>query len=438
MSKQVTDVNMSRSHALSPNSSIGILSLHDAQTESQTTAQTVVAMFQARSYLPGILILDSATDSAPQTILGVLSRQMLFEQGCLNAGDRGWDQPIENFLVPDQDPPILVTDRASILEVAFLIRQRLRIFALDPVVVSFRDGSLRLVDARDVLLAQSQIHADYEARTHDQTLEIQDYQLQLDNQEKALEDLNQILNVRNITQQRHQRHLERQQHDIFRRTEEVQELRQRLTNIHRVLDSQVRMLFQSRLDLVATIADSTGQLMRADISLAKELEVVITLSETIQQVSRQARYLKLHSAIFINRPQAASLTGFSQITDGIDRLMTQSATADQRTQDSVGQIKLNISAVALAAQDIAQSTEGLIQQLKATDELLRELETLADPQNAHESLFTLEQNSGLRTVRSKMRLIDRVSQDLSHLYESEKPYNLRTMLQALEGRLRDR
>ena len=363
---------------------------------------------------------------------------MLFERGCLNAGDRGWDQPIGNFLIPEQDPPILVTDRASILEVACLIRQRLRIFSLDPVVVSFRDGSLRLVDARDVLLAQSQIHSDYEARTHDQTLEIQDYQLQLDSQEKALEDLNQILNVRNITQQRHQRHLERQQHDIFRRTEEVQELRQRLTDIRRVLDSQVRLLFQSRLDLVATIAASTGQLMRADISLAKELEVVITLSETIQQVSRQARYLKLHSAIFINRPQASSLTGFSQITDGIDRLMTQSATADQRTQDSVGQIKLNISAVALAAQDIAKSTEGLIQQLKTTDELLRELETLADPQNAHESLFTLEQSSGLRTVRSKMRLIDRVSQDLSHLYESEKPYNLRTMLQSLEGRLRDR
>lgn len=466
---------MSRSHPLALRSPIGILSLHDAQVSARTSAQFVVTTFQRQAYLPGIIIIQEAAanetkrasartsarasekpaekpvetspDSSPDPlresaaepiILGVVSRQLFFERGCLDSGDQGWDQPIENFLLPGQDPPLIVSDRTPILEVALYIRQRPRIFSLDPIVVTFRDGSLRLIDSRDVLFAQSQILSEDESRLAMKDKLLQDYQLQIDSQNRVLEDLNQMVNVRNITLQNQQRHLERQQHDIFSRTEATQRLRQRLTDIRAILDSKVRTLFQGRLELVGTIATSTEQLMRTDISLAKELEVVIALSETIQQVSRQARFLKLHSAIFINRPQSDNLTGFAQITEGIERLMTQTADADQRVGESVGQIKLNITELARAAQAIAQATEALIQQMNATDELLSELETLADTTTPHESLLTMEQSSALRTVRSKMRTIESVSQELGQLYQSEKPYNLRTMLQTLESRLRRR
>lgn len=458
---------MSRSHPLALRSPIGILSLHDAQVSARTSAQFVVTTFQRQAYLPGIIIIQEAAanettrasakpaekpvekspDQSPDQsresaaepiILGVVSRQLFFERGCLDSGDQGWDQPIENFLLPGQDPPLIVSDRTPILEVALYVRQRPRIFSLDPIVVTFRDGSLRLIDSRDVLFAQSQILSDDESRLAMKDKLLQDYQLQIDSQNRVLEDLNQMVNVRNITLQNQQRHLERQQHDIFSRTEATQRLRQRLTDIRAILDSKVRTLFQGRLELVGTIATSTEQLMRTDISLAKELEVVIALSETIQQVSRQARFLKLHSAIFINRPQSDNLTGFAQITEGIERLMTQTADADQRVGESVGQIKLNITELARAAQAIAQATEALIQQMNATDELLSELETLADTTTPHESLLTMEQSSALRTVRSKMRTIESVSQELGQLYQSEKPYNLRTMLQTLESRLRRR
>ncbi len=443
---------MSRSHPI-PRSPVGILSLHDAQVSAQTSAQVVVALFQKCAYVPGIIITSEPNQPleivpetssklsfpTPPTVLGVLSRQLFFERGCLSSGDRGWDQPIENFLLADQDQALVVNDRTPILDVALQIRQRPRIFSLEPIVITFRDGSIRLIDSRDVLFAQAQILLEEQTQADAKNQQIQDYQLQLESQTRVLEDLNQMVNVRNITLQNQQRHLERQQHDLFQRTEAAQQLRQRLTDIRSVLDCKMRTLFQGKLELVATIATSTDQLMRTDISLAKELEVVIALSETIQQVSRQARFLKLHSAIFINRPQTNGnngLTGFSQVTEGIERLMTQTADADQRVGDSVGQIKLNITELARAAQDIAQATEALIQQMKATDELLRELEALADTQMPHESLLTPEQDQGLRMVRSKMRTIGTVSQELGQLYQSEKPYNLRAMLQTLESRLR--
>ncbi len=433
-----------------------MLPLYDAQVSAQTSAQVVVALFQQSAHMPGVIITSEPTEPRaidPETgsklslptspgILGVLSRQLFFERGCLSSGSHGWDQSIENFLLGEQDPALVVNDRTSVLEVALQLRQRSRTFSLEPIVVTFRDGSLRLVDSRDVLFAQAQILSEEQTQTDTQNQQVQEYQLQLENQTRILDDLNQMVHVRNITLQNQQRHLERQQHDLFKRTEMAQHLRQRLTDIRVMLDSKMRMLFQGKLELITTIATSTDQLMRTDISLAKELEVVIALSETIQQVSRQTRFLKLHSAIFINRPSSHrlngdnGLTGFSQVTEGIERLMAQTADADQRVSDSVDHIKVNITELARAAQDIAQATEALIQQMKATDELLRELETLADAQSPHESLLTPEQSQGLRKVRSKMRTIENVSQELGQLYQSKKPYNLRTMLQTLESRLR--
>jgi hypothetical protein len=450
----VTDVNISRSHPMLP---IGTLSLHDAQVSPQAQAQEVVILFQKCAHLPGIVITapvpieedvkastQLTTPSPPTllpTVLGVLSRPLFFERGCLSSDDRGWDQPIENFLSPEREPALIVSDRTPILEVARLIRQRSRLLSLEPIVVTFRDGSLRLVESRDVLFAQTQILLEEQEKVEAKDRQIKDYQLQIESQTHVLEELNQMVNVRNITLQNQQRHLERQQRDLFVRTETTQKLRQQLADIRKVLDAQGSVLFQARLELVRTLATNADKLMRADISLAKELEVVIALSETIQQVSRQARFLKLHSAIFINRPQSQShnaLTGFSQVTEGIERLMTQTADADQKVRDSVGHIKLNITELARVAHDIAQATGALIQRIKDTDEVLRELETLADTAHPHESLLTSEQNSSLRLVRSKMRAIEGVSQELGTLYQSKKPHNLRTLLLNLENRLRHR
>ncbi len=68
-----------------------------------------------------------------------------------------------------------------------------------------------------------------------------------------------------------------------------------------------------------------------------------------------------------------------------------------------------------------------------------ELDSTRSTEAAQELLLTSEHDCGLRTVRSKMRLINRISQDLSPLplYQSENPYNLSLMQQTLANRLRD-
>ena len=130
----------------SSQSFIGTLSLYDAQVTPQTLAREVVLRFQEEPDLPGVLLVHGKEP------IGVVSRQRFFEQGCLMAGALGWDQPIEALMMPYANPPLIVSDRTPILTVVEQIRQRLSRAAFDPIGVTFRDGSLRLVDARRHIL----------------------------------------------------------------------------------------------------------------------------------------------------------------------------------------------------------------------------------------------------------------------------------------------
>ncbi len=352
------------------------------------------------------------------------------------AGPRGWDQPIENLMLPDREAPMLVSDRTLILDVAAQIRQRSSEFAFDPIGVMFRDGSLRLVDVREVLMAQSEILVSMEQTLAQQDAELQACQQELARQTLALEDAQQMVTVRNLTLQNQQRHLERQQYEIFTQTEECQNLRQRLTKLQMLLASQARELFQHCLESVSAIAGETDQLISSDINLAKELEIVSTLSDLVKQVGQKALHLQLHSSIAASKStQAENITAFSPVTEDMRRLITMTGDADQRVGGSIRHIKGTISELARVATTIAHATQSLIQNITAIDDLLDDLENLTDPSLPHEALLTPAQRKGIQVVRSRMRKIERAGTELSTLYDSKKSYDLRAMLRSLEQHL---
>lgn len=423
-------MNLSNPSYRSSQSCIGSLCLYDVQLSSTTLAREVVLKFQAQSHLPGILLVSGSE------LVGVFSRQRFFEQGCLAAGPLGWEQPIENLIPPHGEPPLVVSDRTPILDVAAQIRQRPSLFAFDPIAVTFRDGSLRLVDARDVLMAQSEIAGSTEQQLIEQNSALATLQSRLDRQTVALEDAQQMVMVRNLTLQNQQRHLERQQYEIFTRTEECQNLRHRLTTLQTLLASQARDLFQQCLSSVSAIAGATDHLISSDISLAKELEVVGTLSDLVKQVGQKALHLQLHSSIAASKStHSENLTAFSPVTEDMRRLITMTGDADQRVGGSIRHIKGSIAELAGIAQTIAHATQSFIQNITAIDDLLADLETLTDPTLPHEALLTEAQKKGIQVVRSRMRKIERVGSELSALYDSKKSYDLRAMLRSLEQNL---
>jgi hypothetical protein len=420
----------SRPKSRSSQASIGTLSLYDAQVTPQTLAREVVLWFQEQQDLPGVLVMEG------EKIVGVFSRQQFFEQGCLVAGPLGWEQPIENLMLQNPEPALVVSDGTEILRVAAQIRLRSTRGAFDPIGVTFRDGSVRLVDAREVLMAQSAILVSEEHNLLEQDQTLQRCQQELARQQIALEDAQQMVTVRNLTLQNQQRHLERQQYEIFTRTEECQKLRHRLMALQTLLASQARELFQTCLESVSAIAGETDHLMSSDINLAKELEVVSTLSDLVKQVGQKALHLQLHSSIAAsksNHPE--NLTAFTPVTEDMRRLILMTGDAEQRVGGSIRHIKSSIADLARIAQTIARSTQGLIQQISAIDDLLVDLENLTDPNLAHEALLTPAQKKGIQVVRSRMRKIEQAGSELSTLYDSKKSYDLRTMLRSLEQNL---
>lgn len=423
-------MNPSNPSCRSPQSCIGSLCLYDVQLPSTTLAREVVLRFQAQSHLPGVLLVSGSQ------LVGVLSRQGFFEQSCLAAGPLGWEQPIEDLMPSHGEPPLVVGDRTPILEVAAQIRQRPSRVAFDPIAVTFRDGSLRMVDARDVLMAQSEIGGFPEQQIIEYDLALANLQSRFDEQAIVLEDAQQMVTVRNLTLQNQQRHLERQQYEIFTRTEECQNLRHRLTTLQTLLESQARDLFQQCLSSVSEVAGETDHLISSDISLAKELEVIGTLSDLVKQVGQKALHLQLHSSIAASKsPQSDYLTAFSPVTEDMRRLIALTSDADQRVGGSIRHIKGSIAELAAIAQTIAHATQSLIQTITAIDDLFADMENLTDPTLPHEALLTEVQKKGMQMVRSRMRKVERAGGELSTLYDSKKSYDLRVMLRSLEQSL---
>ena len=419
---------MPKTHLLTPNSCVGILSLYEYQVSAQTLAHEVVLRFRDQPYLPGVLLL------APNGELdGILSRQQVFEQGCLRAGSQGWQQAIENLYPPAREQPLLVSDRTPILTVAAQIRQRPGPFALDPIGVRFRDGSLRLVDARDILLAQSEILATTETRLESQSQQQQQSEQKLQVLQTRIDETQQMIEVRNITLQNQQRHLERQQYQIFSQTEEIQQLKQRLTQLQTMLSIPAQELFQTCLQEVSAIASSTDRLLSSNINLAKDLESLSKLTELIKQVGQRAKLLKLHSSMVASRSvQSDNLIAFNQITEDMQHLIHSAMGTDQKVGDSIRHIRGNVAELGTIARTVANATRGLINQFIAIETLLSDLEKLTDPNSQHEALLTPAQQRGIQVVRSRLRKIERAGHELSTLYESKQSYDLRMMLRNLE------
>ncbi|MBD2330026.1 hypothetical protein [Alkalinema sp. FACHB-956] len=428
-------MNMSSASPVVPTSTVGFLPLHDFQVLPTTPLSVVVTQFKARPQLPGVLVMHQGE------LLAVLSRSAFFEQIMLER-PFAKTMPIQQLLSLDQAPPLIVSDICSIPEAAEQALKRPSPMALDPLVLQFRDGSLRLVDLRDLVIAQAQFQA--QAQLQAQQIQTTQQQQLLNCQNtiaqlrQELTEANQTIEVRNLVLQNHQQHLERQQTQLCQKNHEVKQLHKRLETLQTLLDSRIRQVVQQTLNNVSEIGNSTDRLIHTSVGLAKDVETVHTTSSLIQQVSKQARFLGLHTAILVNRFSGEGLEGFSQVISDITRLVNQTAEADRHMGQTLHRIKGNIAELAQIAQAGANSTQTLIQQVGDIDEVLAQLENLIQAELAlpEAPLLTADQKSTIHTTRQLMRRIEQVSTVLADLYTQPQHSDLRIMIQNIEQNLK--
>jgi methyl-accepting chemotaxis protein len=426
-------MNMSKSARMNPQSTVGFLPLHDCQVSPGTAASQVVEKLQQAAHLPGVLLVQAGN------VRGILSRATFFEMAILRQlQQRSWEDPIESWLSPEAERPLILPDTCRILNATQRLWQRSPAYALDPIVVKFRDNSLRLIQSQDLLRAQSEIVQTLLQTLQQQTLQLQTYHGELSRMQQDLDQAQQLLDSRNLTLKQQQQTLETQKEDLAQQTQNIAQMRQRLISIRQLLLQEGHPLFDTALEGLSGIARSTDHLLNTSVDLAKHLETINSMSSLIQQISKQARFLGLHTAILVNRSTEGGLDGFSRVTTDITRLVNQTVDADQQMNETVGHFKASIATLAQIAQQGAIATQSLIQQVSELDTLLLNLEhlLLQDATQSSSLVLSAEQKNDILAARSQMRKIERVSNELSDLYINPTAPDLRAMLRNIEFNLK--
>ncbi|MEB3292064.1 MAG: hypothetical protein VKJ24_02790 [Synechococcales bacterium] len=426
-------MNMSKSVRMNPQSTVGFLPLHDGQISPNTAASQVIEMLQQQPHLPGALLIQAGKVQA------VLSRSRVFEIATLrHLQQQSWQEPIVTWLPDKAERPLILPDTCRILSATQRLWQRSPLYALDPVVLKFRDNSLRLVDSQDLLRAQGEIVQTLLQSLQQQTLQIQTYHSELSRLQQTLEQTQQFLDSRSLATKAQQQQLEHQQIELSEKTQVASELRQRLAAVRQLLLKEGQKIFDSALEALSDLARSQDYLLNTSVDLAKHLETIHTMSSLIQQISKQARFLGLHTAILINRSSEGGLDGFSRVTGDITRLVNQTVDADQQMGETVGHFKASIATLAQIAHQGAIATQTLIQQVSELDTLLLSLEQLLnqDPNSPNPFTLSVDQKNNILAARSQMRKIERVSHELSNLYGNPSTPDLRAMLRNIEFNLK--
>lgn len=422
-----------------PDARVGQLCLHGEPVDWRTPLGGVMGRLQADRSLPGVLVLRD------QQVVAIIPRQALFERWFERRrrkipGKQLGALPLWEILEACDQDPLVVSARATVEAVMRQAMQRNPSLLLNPIGVQDPEGTVRLLDPRDLLLAHHQGAIEQQQQIAHEAQQLTQHclasQRQLDQTQRDLLQANQAIEVRNLALQTHQQHLERQQATIFHQTIEIKRLQERLRQVQDLLDDRAAPMLPRLLETVTALTASVDHLINTSVTLAKELETVNSTSLLIQQVCKQARFLGLHTAILVNRFSGEGLDGFSRVTSDITRLVNQTVETDRRMGESVGRIKGSIAALAQVSQTGSTVAQTLMHQVSEVESLWMDLsERLGQSPVSDELRLSLEQKSDLRVMRSLLRRVEQVSSSLVELYTNSAYSDLRLMLRSIEKHL---
>jgi methyl-accepting chemotaxis protein len=112
--------------------------------------------------------------------------------------------------------------------------------------------------------------------------------------------------------------------------------------------------------------------------LAKELAAVHNASELIHRLSRQVRFLGLHTAILANRFGSGELDGFSRVASEIGQLNHQTLEAGQRVSEVSEHLKTCVEELVKLAQGESGLARSLAPKISRAKSALTDLEKLLE------------------------------------------------------------
>ncbi|MDJ0555675.1 MAG: hypothetical protein QNJ68_14770 [Microcoleaceae cyanobacterium MO_207.B10] len=137
---------------LTLDSTVGNLPSYDFQVKAATLGEIVAEKFRQKPELPGVIITHNSQ------LLGMISQVKFFDQMRLPEQSRlYYKNPIRELLSFLRIPPLVLSENFKINAAAITALNRPKKYVYEPIIIVFSNGSLRLIDLQDLLLAQSEI-----------------------------------------------------------------------------------------------------------------------------------------------------------------------------------------------------------------------------------------------------------------------------------------
>ncbi len=369
---------MSSPVALTDVAVLGELLLEEAQIDLETPGRTVVAQFEQRQRLPGVVVVDRSQNQ----IVGLISRRQLY-QGLSQpyAPEIFLRRPVRIFLdlnphccdplILDYQTPVQVGVRQALTRPAHGLFEPIIVCVAHPRLPNFRTHFL--LDFHTLMLAHSQVAAAVNQTMSQQHRQLLDEQAKVETYAARLEAQQTIIAERN-------RQLERQQYRMLEQAKAIQTLNQRFMQIGALLSQEGKKAFQATFAGVNAICQHTDQIMTAGQRLESELTTIDDTSKLIEQVSRQVHHLSVQAAIFANhacaKSNCADLEGFGYITEEISHLSQQTSDAGRQIKSLSDRFRDRITSFRGAAKEGTSTARSLIREIEQAAIALSELENL--------------------------------------------------------------
>lgn len=412
---------------LKPESILGNLPFYDFCVDLSTPGHVIAERFEREPELPGVILSDGSH------MVGIISRQKFLERMCHRYSlEIHLRRPVKLMLDFIKVQPLLLPDTCKIDEATERALNRSPEAAYEPIVIVFKDKSLRLLDFHVLLRAQSHILAMVNQMVEQQKFAVQEYVQKLRQEQKKAEQYNQLLEMQQSTIQEHNKLLEEKQDELLRQSQEIHQLNQRFIRIGQLLSLEGKKAFQATFEGVDAISNNTDNMIEMGRALNRELETVQGASVLIKKVSKQAEFLAKQASV-LGYQFGSQFEWLSRVTSDIRQLSSQAFEAGQRMDETSNRLKYRIGELTQLAREGANVAQTLIQKVSRAEVALAELEKLVQEDA---KAVEPDHDTDLVAVESLMQKVEQTGVALSELEEFSRRGDVSSLISKIERKLK--
>lgn len=382
---------------LTPDSILRNLPLKDFQIDQNAFGHIIAERFQQEPDLPGVIVKDGLD------LVGVISRQRFVERMSRPYGPEiHLKRPIHMLLPFIEVSHLQLPNTCKIDEAVTKALHRQNELAYEPVVVTFKDGSLRILDTRILILAQSQMLSQVNKTVKQQKFELQQYLVQLRQEQCVIQEKNKLLETQQISIRDRNELLEEQRTELTHKSEAINQLNQRFMQISQKLSREGKKAFQSTFDGVDTISQNALRTIEMGEILACQLETVRGTSKLIRRVSQDAKHLARQASILVKQ-FGSEFEFINQVALNIGKLSDQAIDAGKRMDDTTTSLESRVGELTELAVEGREEAKSLRKKVKETKKALEELEELVREQ---QPAIAIAHSQGTIATQEMMRRFD--------------------------------